>query len=278
MRPIGLHLPIEDSLTALIQKALRLGISCFQCFLVKKKTYKPIDINPEDLFNFLRIRNAHFDKVYAHGSCRINLSSCNRIWHPALKQELALAKKLGCTHFILHAGSVENGKKREDGINALARTLNIALKREHVLHIVLENTAHSMSIGSDISDFELLLKKLDQPDKVSFCIDTAHAHSYGYDIHNREERNTFIDMICESLGCDAISLIHLNDTAELLGSNIDKHALIGDRENQIGNESLRSFIFDPRIIHVPLVMELPPNIAEIEMMNVVQDVCMWHNL
>ncbi|HML19249.1 MAG TPA: TIM barrel protein, partial [Candidatus Dependentiae bacterium] len=77
----------------------------------------------------------------------------------------------------------------DEGIDELARSLNYVMKYEREITIVLENTTHgNLSVGSDITDFKLLRAKLDYPERISFCIDTAHAYSYGYDLKEKTNR------------------------------------------------------------------------------------------
>ena len=120
----------------------------------------------------------------------------------------------------------------------------------------MENTAHgNMSVGSDLQDFHQLLQKLDHPEKISFCIDTSHAHAFGYDIADITKHGEFIDLLDELIGLERIVLIHLNDTKEKCGSLIDRHDIVG--QGKLGDSVLKHFIAQPRLAHIPVLMELP---------------------
>jgi deoxyribonuclease-4 len=191
-----------------------------------------------------------------------------------LQRELELAKRLEFTHMILHSGSTKGVKFREEGITIIANVLNRVLKRENDITIVLENTAHGgMAVGSDLHDFSRLLAKLDQPDKVKFCIDTAHAYAYGYDLATQKGQADFINVLEKTIGVSRIALIHLNDTGEKLGSRIDRHSILG--EGLLGDDALKSFIFHPKLQDIPVLMELPVVSEEIEL-EMLRKVRSWH--
>src|SRR5437667_347320 len=78
--------------------------------------------------------------------------------------------------------------------------------------IVLENTCHGkLAVGSDILDFKVLLEKINKPERIGFCIDTAHAYSFGYDIADDQMQDDFIRLLESTIGIERIKLIHLND-------------------------------------------------------------------
>lgn len=253
---VGLHIRLTHTLTDLAQKAARLGVKHFQSFFVFQSTGFMIKPTHADINSFLTLRRKHFDKVYLHGSYWINLAGIKNQGLHALQQELALAKKLEFTHIILHPGSAKGAVNRQAGIDNLACSLNIVLKKEKDIQIVLENTAHGKkSMGGDLQEFKLLLEKLDQPDKLKFCIDTAHAHGFGYDLSNVQKQEDFIREVEATIGFERVALIHLNDTQEKCGSKIDRHAIVG--QGTIGLQALQQFISNPSVKSIPVIMELP---------------------
>jgi deoxyribonuclease-4 len=63
-----------------------------------------------------------------------------------------------------------------------------------------------------------------------------------------------LDQFEEATG-EAPSFFHLNDSEGALGSNKDRHVLIGD--GNIGVEPFRWLLADPRAKGVPLILETP---------------------
>lgn len=276
MRGIGLHIRITGSLTDLITKALRLQIPFFQCFFVNQSNGFLIQPEAADQAEFLRIRREHFKNLYVHGSYWINLAGINYSGHRVLYRELEMAQKLEFTHMIVHPGSAKGAHDRLEGIDALARALNTIMRKNYGIKLVLENTAHgTMSVGGDFNDFKLLLEKLDKPDQILFCVDTAHAYSFGYDIVHAQGREDFIALIDATMGLSRVHLIHLNDTQEKLGSKLDRHQIIG--QGLLGDQALKAFIQDARLRTLPIIMELPV-LSEDQEREMLERVRGWDNI
>lgn len=255
MKRVGLHLRLNESIQEVAHKAVRLQLPFFQCFLVRQFTGRLVHCSKEDIAGFLSLRS-HFQQLFLHGSYWVNLASAQHNGFPALRRELALARKLEFSHIILHPGAAKGATHYKEGVDILARALNILLKQEPQIKVVLENTAHgNLTVGSDLTDFYELRQKLDEPDRISFCIDTSHAYAYGYDITDPKSQDDFIKLLDDTMGINNIVLIHLNDTHQKLGSCIDKHEMIGN--GVIGLDALKRFVTQPKLAHVPVLLELP---------------------
>lgn len=255
-RDIGLHVRITDSLTELIDRARRLQISTFQLFLVEQNTRRIFTFSAEEILQFRILREAYFDRLYMHGSYLVNLAGIRYNGMQILYKEISLAKKLGFTDIVLHSGSAHGARDRRIGIDMVARMLNKIVRHEKELTFILENTAHgNMSVGSDITDFYYIRQKLDAPERIRFCVDTSHAHVYGYDLIDSLKKEEFIRLLDECMGIENISLIHLNDTGQRCGSRIDKHDPLG--KGVLGIDVLKNFAMDDRFAAIPLIMELP---------------------
>lgn len=274
LRHIGLHLRLTSTLSELIEKAVRLKLDLFQCFLVLQSSGRLIVPTNEDAQHFLTLRRQYFKDVILHGSYWINLASIYNTKHYSMDREIALAKKLAFNYIVLHAGSAKGGRNKYDGIDAVVRVLNTACVKDPDIHFVLENAAFgNLSVGGDIEDFALILKKLDRPEKLLFCIDTAHAHSYGYDVHSEAGQEQFIQLLATAIGIERIALLHLNDTKQIMGSKRDQHDILG--QGLLGVEALRRFAMHPNLAHIPLLLELPdvPEEKETEILAIVRS---WH--
>jgi deoxyribonuclease-4 len=182
---------------------------------------------------------------------------------PSLRREITLAKRLEFTHFLLHPGTAKGATEKSQGIDALAFCLNDMLKKEQDIEIVLENTCQGkLAVGSDIFDFKVLLEKIDMPERIGFCIDTAHAHSFGYNITDDESQDAFIALLDKTISLERIKLLHLNDVHDACGSRKDRHAVIG--EGAIGSNALKRFALHPQLQTIPFVLELPDMSVEQE--------------
>lgn len=273
MRSVGLHLRITGSLLDLARKAAQMQLPFFQCFFLETMQARMIDPTPDEINQFLLEYRPLFTHLYLHGSYWINLAGTKNNGHQALYRELNLAKKLEFSHIVLHPGSAADSKNKQQGIDNVARSLNQLFAKNMHIKVVLENTAHGgFSIGGDLHDFRKILEKMDKPENLLFCIDTAHAYSYGYDVSTNEGQQNFMQEIDATIGLNAVALIHLNDTQEKLGSKIDRHALIG--EGLIGFDALREFAAQSAIAHVPLLLE-SPIVAQEKEIELVHKIRLW---
>lgn len=272
MRRVGLHIRLNNTLADVARYAWTMQVPIFQCFFIKQTTNQII--NPEDaeVAEFLKDWRPKFQDLYLHGSYWINLASTpheNRV----LLRELELARRFEFTHIIIHPGSAKKSKDKKEGISTIAKSLNYLFKKnDPPVKIILENTAHAgLSIGGDLMDFYYLKERLDHPEKVLFCLDTSHAHSYGYDIINPKGQIEFLAQVDATMGLSNIALIHLNDTQQSKGSRIDRHEKIGDG---VLAPILKEFINHEALKEVPVILELPVTTLE-EEEKILQTVRSW---
>jgi deoxyribonuclease IV len=253
MSTVGLHLRITSTLPAVLEKATRFGLPFFQSFALYQESGTYIECTRE-LVKACALQRASFASLYLHGSYYINLASPYK--QQLLKKEIDLAKKLCFSHIIFHPGAITDGVEREVGLERVARTLNMLLKREKDIIIVLENSAHAQkSLGGSFDELAAIRELLDYPEKVQFCIDTAHAYVFGYNVAGEHEQSVFIKEAITLFGVHALALLHINDTKELLGSRIDRHCAPG--QGNIGTEALKRFVCHPLLKEIPALLELP---------------------
>lgn len=273
MRTIGLHLRLTTTVSELLKKAIRLESPIVQCFFISQGAQEYIDPSEEEVA-LCKELSKQFEALYVHASYWVNLTGCKRNGWYAFKKELALAEKLGFTHIILHPGSATGCATKEEGIAMLAKALNSVTKEVPEIKIILENTAHaSMTIGGNLQDFKALLALLDFPDRIGFCIDTAHAHSFGYDIVKPHMQDLFMDEIEATIGAHRLALLHVNETPEACGSYIDRHVDFSD--GAIGIPALKRFINHPLCKKIPIILEPPVVLTEEEERSFIDTVSSW---
>jgi deoxyribonuclease-4 len=263
----------DSFFTDVVDKALRLNLKTFQCFFVSKATGYHLTMTPHEIKKFVRIRREHFTHVYAHASYWINLALAECSGIETLKHELLVAKRLEFTHLVLHPGCADEMTDSVEALDAFAKNLNTVLKKERDITVLLENTVYGgYSIGGQLADFAQILEKIDCPERVAFCLDTAHAHSFGYDITSVRGQEIFFAELERFIGKEKMALIHLNDTPEKCGSHIDKHEKVGS--GVLGSVVLKSIVQHPLLVDVPILME-PPIISEEEEREMLEEVRNW---
>jgi deoxyribonuclease-4 len=96
--------------------------------------------------------------------------------------------------------------------------------------------------------------------RTGYGLDTCHLYSSGHDIAMSEDAlRVVLDQFEETVG-EPPAFFHLNDSQGALGSNKDRHALLG--EGLIGADPFRWLVRDRRSRGVPLVLETPQQEAE----------------
>lgn len=251
-----MHLRIENTILATLHSAITLNIPIFQCFLINQTNKRYIVLNKEVIDQWCMLKTHHAIEVIIHAAYWINIAQRhNNSSIHILRHEIELAQRLGCSTLVLHPGTAKGFETKHEGILQLAKALNSINKQYPTITILLENTCHKHSIGSDIQDFFEILPHLDYPERVRFCIDTAHAFAYGYDLVTPQGIKDFIERIATTIGWPFVSLIHLNDSQRAQGSFIDYHALIGD--GCIGFKPLMDFINNAAVNNKNIIIESP---------------------
>jgi apurinic endonuclease APN1 len=92
-------------------------------------------------------------------------------------------------------------------------------------------------------------------DRVTFCLDTAHALAYGYEFRTEETAKQFSEKVEQTIGWSSVSAIHLNDSKIDLGKKNDRHENIG--EGFIGSDGFYSLFTQIHQLNIPLVLETP---------------------
>ncbi|MGB8468370.1 MAG: deoxyribonuclease IV [Candidatus Babeliales bacterium] len=272
MRAVGLHLRIYHTLLETYQMAAALQLPLFQFFLVHQQTRKHIALSREERAACFALRDT-FAAICVHGAYWINVcqeANAGSIY--LLKKELRLAVATGATQYILHPGSVLQSSDKDAGIQRLVHVLDDVMHMYPSITVVLENTAHGNgTIGSDINDLGAIQKMVKNSERLRFCIDTAHAHSYGYDLQTPKSRDAFIATIDAAIGLNTVALIHCNNTFEKQGSKIDKHVSL---QQGVLTQALPALLAHPAIKTIPVILELP-ELPMPEQLNCVEQVRAW---
>ena len=92
-------------------------------------------------------------------------------------------------------------------------------------------------------------------EKVGICLDTCHCFAAGYDISTVEGYEATMEEFHRIIGLDRLKLIHLNDSKGAAGTRLDRHEHIG--QGHLGMEPFRLLLQDPRLAHLPFILETP---------------------
>ena len=175
-----------------------------------------------------------------------------------LTKELERSSALGVGSVCFHPGSA-GASERSSSAKRIAKAIVLALETvQSSTRLLIENTAGAgrtmgrtaLEIAEILADVPPSLRE-----RTGYGLDTCHLFASGYDIAGSKKAITsVIDEFEEKTG-EPPSFFHLNDSDGELGSNRDRHMLIG--EGRIGEEPFHWLMRDNRTNGVPLILETP---------------------
>jgi deoxyribonuclease-4 len=181
-----------------------------------------------------------------------------------LRKELERSTTLGVGAVCFHPGSA--GKSDvADAVIRVAEAITAALEAiPGKTRILVENTAGAgRTVGRTAEEIAGILRNV--PDhlrpRTGYGLDTCHLFSSGYDLAaSPSAPSEILDEFEAAIG-EPPRFLHLNDSEGTLGSNRDRHVLIG--KGEIGVQPFRGLLHDPRSRGIPLILETPQQNPEI---------------
>ena len=261
--PLGAHVSAAGGTSRAIDRAAELGCTALQIFVKNANQWRGKELSGTEAEAFRAARaGSAVGPVVAHGSYLINLCTTDSTLldksREALADELARCALLGLEGLVIHPGA-HLGAGDEAGIDCAAASLDAVLAAlpDAPTRILLENTAGQGScLGHRLEHLARIRERVSAPDRVGICVDTCHAFAAGYAIHEPAGYEDFLAEIGDLVGLGALGAVHLNDSVRPFGSRRDRHAHIG--EGEIGLELFARILQDPRLAHVPMVVETEP--------------------
>ncbi len=262
---LGVH-PIDTGgMDMAVRRAVNAGSSAVQIFTAIPKYYgDKTSIREERVDRFTAAtRDTGMDpkRVMSHGAYVLNVATPDTDkWIRArdgLVKELERSTLLGLGQVCFHPGAATDGD-REGAAERIAGAIVHALEAVKTeTRLLVENTAGAgTTMARTAQEVGLILahvpKKL-RP-RTGYGLDTCHLFASGYDLRKRDRLTGTLDEFEAEAG-EAPGFFHLNDSAGGLGSNRDRHTLIG--EGEIGVEPFGWLLADKRALGVPLILETP---------------------
>lgn len=268
----GSHTIDSGGIDMAVRRAANAGLRAVQIFTAIPKYYgDKSTIRAERVERFheaLEETGMRPENVLVHAAYVLNLANVDaEKWGRArdgIAKELERSTLLGVGGACFHPGSAADSEAA--GIARIAQALTEALDRvESETRLYVENTAGAgRTIGRSADEVAQILELIPERhrSRIGYGLDTCHLFSSGYDISESQARLTAILDEFESATGLKPSFFHLNDSAGALGSNRDRHTLLG--EGEIGVEPFGWLLADPRSVGVPLVLETPQQNVDIE--------------
>jgi deoxyribonuclease-4 len=166
---------------------------------------------------------------------------------------------LGVRGVVLHAGSALLGADEAATGRAVTRAAGVireALAESEACPLHLENTAGSGgTLGRSFHELSSLIEQAGGDERLGMCLDSCHLWASGFDVSSAESLRGVIDECVEVVGLERLGSLHVNDSKTPLGSNVDRHAPLG--EGELGREGIGVFLSEPRFDGLPVIFEGP---------------------
>jgi deoxyribonuclease-4 len=169
---------------------------------------------------------------------------------------------LGAQGVVLHAGSAKSGEIAP-AIARAGAVIAEALAETERCPLHLENTAGAGgTLGRSFHELAALMEAAGGDERLGLCLDSCHLFASGFDIRTAEGLESVLDECVELVGSERLGSLHLNDSQVALGSNRDRHALIG--EGELGDSGCAVFLSEPRFDGLPCILETRASAAQID--------------
>lgn len=256
MLNIGCHVSSSNGYYRMYQDTIYVGGNTFQFFTRNPRggSMKKIDLDDIKRFNEAR---KNFAPIVAHAPYTLNCASkdphTREFAIKVLEEDLKLLELLPNVYYNFHPGS-HVGQGEEVGISLIIDALNQVIKENQHTIVLLETMAGKGSeIGYTFKQIRQIIDGVNFKDKIGVCLDTCHVSDGGYDIVNNLDK--VLDQFDQIIGLDRLKAIHLNDSKNEMGAKKDRHEKIG--EGYLGIETFRNIVNNPRIKHLPFILETP---------------------
>jgi deoxyribonuclease IV len=262
----GAHTIDNGGIQMAARRAGNADMRAMQLFTAIPKYYgDKVSIRPERVSRFreaLAATKIAPARVVAHAAYVLNVATPEaEKWTRArdgLAKELERSTALGVGAVCFHPGAATDDD-REAAAERIAAAIVHALDGVHgSTRLLVENTAGAgRTMARTAEEVGSILAHVPKPlrARTGYGLDTCHLFASGYDLRaSRAEVKRVLDAFEEATG-EAPGFFHLNDSEGALGSNKDRHMLIGD--GAIGVEPFGWLLADPRTRGVPLILETP---------------------
>jgi deoxyribonuclease-4 len=265
-RFIGAHTVANGGIHMAALRAGNAGMTALQIFTAPPQYYgDKASMKPERVQRFraaLDQAGIRAEHVVVHGAYVLNTATDDETkWSRAqagLRKELERSTALGVGSVCFHPGAATSGD-REASTERVARAITNALEAvPGRTKLLVENTAGAgQTVGRTPAEIGSILQAIPTHlrQRTGYGLDTCHLFASGLDITVSEAALRRVLDDFEEAADAPPSFFHLNDSEGALGSNKDRHVLIG--EGRIGSEAFRWLLGDTRAAAIPLILETP---------------------
>ena len=266
---LGAHTSTTGGVVAAVDLADKLGFTAMQIFSKNNTRWHQRRFSEKEIIEFkTKLKNSNIKFVCVHDSYLINLCANNLEFKiksdNAFIDEIERCHQLGIEYLNFHPGA-HCGAGEQEGIKIIAEALNIAHEKTkgYKVSSMLEATAgQGSAVGYRFEHLQEIIDLVEDKERMSVCIDTAHIFAAGYDIRTPEVYEKTMKEFDAIVGLRKLKCFHMNDSKKTLGSRVDRHDHIG--KGLIGKEGFSHIMNDKRLEHIPKILETPKGKEHLE--------------
>ncbi len=255
---IGAHVSQSGGLERAIERGLERGCEAIQIFNQSPRMWRPTAYTEENFAAFRKaMRGSPIKAVLIHAVYLLNCASDDKEIRQkslaSLIQSLRVGAGIGAAGVVLHPGSAKQGDVRA-AIGRAGAVIKEALAESEACPLLLEDTAGAGgTLGRSFSELSELIDATGGDQRLGLCLDSCHLYASGYDVASRDGLDRTLAECDRMVGLKRLRALHLNDSLTPLGSNRDRHALLG--EGELGDRGIALFVSDPKFAKLPCVLE-----------------------
>jgi deoxyribonuclease IV len=255
---IGAHVSQSGGLAKAIERGVERGADAIQIFNQSPRMWRPTAYSEDDFAEFRQaMESSRIEAVLIHAVYLLNCASEDREIREksrrSLIQSLRAGEGIDAAGVVLHPGSAKKGDVPR-AIKRAGAVIKQALSESERCELHLEDTAGAGgTLGRSFEELAALLEAAGGDDRLGICLDSCHLYSSGYDISTRQGLKETLDECDQVVGLKRLRSTHVNDSMTKLGSNRDRHALLG--EGELGDSGCAVFLSEPLFDRLPCVLE-----------------------
>ena len=254
----GAHVSAAGGISKAIDRVEEIGGNAIQVFTQSPRMWRPTAHAPEEIARFRqRRRQARVKAVSCHALYLVNLASRDAAVREsslaALRATMQTADAIGAEAVVFHVGS-HLGVGFDDAVELVEPALRDLLElTTDDLWLCMENAAGAGgTIGRSIAELAVLSDAVDRHRRLGICLDSCHWWASGVDVADADSLDAALVDLDARIGLDRVRVLHANDSQTPLGSNRDRHELVG---KGLIADGLATFLGHPAFADLPAITE-----------------------
>jgi deoxyribonuclease-4 len=257
---IGAHVSPAGGPANAVARGEERGVRAIQFFNQSPRAWRAREYTDQEVEAYhAAVGDSPVEAAVIHAVYLINCASEDREIRAKSLRSLTIALRagaqLGVRGIVLHAGSALKSSV-DSAIERAGAVIAEALAESERCPLHLENTAGAGgTLGRSFTELAGLIEAAGDDPRLGLCLDSCHLLASGFDVRTAAGLGKVLDDCGAIVGLERLGSLHVNDSKTPLGSNVDRHAPLG--EGEVGDQGLAAFLSEPRFEGLPAIFEGP---------------------